>query len=329
MTGNLTVTGADERRLRLDRAEPDRANPSHLVHQRRAPGRRWPTASRSQLAGGRLSRVSTSGRAGSTTHVLFDVTGYYRAGRVGGTTWYGHGPTRLLDTRTRQRPGRRLHQPRRPLGPDRPVGAACPSSAIAVTGNVTVTGATGSGYLSIGPSMSALADDLDAQLRGRPDAGQQRHAASSASGGRVVGRDRRVAPGCAPTSCSTSPATTLTGDGGARWYAGASAVGSLDTRIGHGLDGRFADGVPRGFQVDRRARPVRRRGRHRQPDRDRRPTGSGYVLGRPDHRRPVRRPRRSTSRPARRWPTASPCASTSGGRAAVGLPGPERLEHRT
>ena len=44
-----------------------------------------------------------------------------------------------------------------------------PVDAMAVTANLTVTGATDAGYVSIGPSMSQLAVDLDHQRRQGPD----------------------------------------------------------------------------------------------------------------------------------------------------------------
>ena len=91
--------------------------------------------------------------AGARVHLLFDVTGYFRAGS-GGAEWHPVTPVRLLDTRvpnglsgasadakvrTFQLTGR----------------GTIPVDAVAVTANLTITGPTSSGYVAIGPTMTA------------------------------------------------------------------------------------------------------------------------------------------------------------------------------
>ena len=99
VTGNLTVTGADRAPAtsRIGPSLSSRPGTSSInVARRPDAGQR---RHRPQLA--ERSTVRGLRRDGRRVHDprLFDVTGYYRAGD-GGTTWYGHGPQRLLDTRT-------------------------------------------------------------------------------------------------------------------------------------------------------------------------------------------------------------------------------------
>ena len=86
---------------------------------------------------------------GSTTDLVFDVTGYYTADLSGGA-YVAVTPARLLDSRT----GNGLTGPLHGQVPATvPIlGLACiPLSATAITGNVTVTGQTSSGAVFVGP----------------------------------------------------------------------------------------------------------------------------------------------------------------------------------
>jgi hypothetical protein len=99
-------------------------------------------------AGGTLSVTFVAPAPGPTTHVLFDVAGYFTTD-ASGSTYNPLTPTRILDTRS----GIGLSGPfsshvARTLNLG---GTVVPILALAVTGNLTVTGQTSPGYLYIGP----------------------------------------------------------------------------------------------------------------------------------------------------------------------------------
>jgi hypothetical protein len=98
-------------------------------------------------------KVSAVYRAspGRTTHLIFDVTGYYVAG-TSETEFKTITPVRALDSRPGIGIG--LSGPFQKDVPRQLVidPADVPAAAVAISGNLTVTGQTGAGYLSIGPS---------------------------------------------------------------------------------------------------------------------------------------------------------------------------------
>jgi glucose/arabinose dehydrogenase len=99
--------------------------------------------------GGTLAGVYRAG-AGATTHVIFDVTGYFVASNAGGT-YRSLDPVRSLDTRV----GTGLSGPFN-SGTSRTWSVAgqngIPGGAVAVTGNVTVTRQGSAGWLSVTPT---------------------------------------------------------------------------------------------------------------------------------------------------------------------------------
>ena len=196
-----------------------------------------------QLAAGRLSVVYVGPSGGSSAHAVFDVTGYYRTGT--GNSWYGLGPTRLLDTRTGNGLGGDFTN--RAVRSVRLTGrGGLPSAAVAITGNVTVTGATGTGYLSIGPTMTSSPNTSTLNFQaGRTLANNV--TLKLGTGGRVSA----VIVGTTGLRADVLLDVTgyyVAGDGGAHWYP-VAAHRRLDTRVGTGLTGRFRDGVSRSFQV--------------------------------------------------------------------------------
>jgi subtilisin len=196
-----------------------------------------------QLAGGSLAAVFV-GTTGSSTHLVFDVTGYYRAD-TSGTTWYELGPTRFLDTRSGNG-----------LSGDFTDGSVrsvqltgrhgLPAGTVAITGNVTVVGATGAGFLSIGPSMTSSPSTSTLNFQ----AGQtlaNNVTLRLTTGGRVSA----VIVGPSSLRADVLLDVTgyyLSGNGGAHWYP-VTPFRRLDTRVGIGLSGRFKDDVTRSFQV--------------------------------------------------------------------------------
>lgn len=102
-------------------------------------------------ADGSLSAVLRASR-GATTHLVFDVTGYYRAGA--GSLYVPLAPARLLDTREANGlTGAFADHDPRSFGVAGRGGV--PASAVAVTGNLTVTEQTYRGFLTLGPTVAA------------------------------------------------------------------------------------------------------------------------------------------------------------------------------
>jgi hypothetical protein len=99
--------------------------------------------------GGTLSATYLA-PAGSTTGLIFDVTGYF-VGDDGGATYVPLNPSRILDTRV----GTGLAGPFSANTPRtfQVTGqGGVPTSAVAVTGTLTVTGQSRAGYLYLGPT---------------------------------------------------------------------------------------------------------------------------------------------------------------------------------
>jgi hypothetical protein len=102
--------------------------------------------------GGTLEAVWV-GRAGSHADVILDVTGYF-VNSTSGATYFPLTPVRLLDSRF----GTGLSGPfmhRSPRSFATAGRGTIPLDALAVTGTLTITGQSSSGYLAVGPSMTA------------------------------------------------------------------------------------------------------------------------------------------------------------------------------
>jgi hypothetical protein len=97
---------------------------------------------------------ATYGAAGGTTHLVFDVTGYFVPDATG-ATFVPLSPARLLDTRV----GNGLSGVFTPATPRTfQVGGrgGVPLTAVAVTGNLTVTEQTNPGFVFLGPDPLAF-----------------------------------------------------------------------------------------------------------------------------------------------------------------------------
>ena len=101
------------------------------------------------------------GPAGATTHLLFDVTGYFMSGS-GGFAWFPLAPQRVLDTRV----GTGLSGPfHANTARDFPVtngtSGTIPDAAQAVTGNITVTQQTKGGYIVLAPAAGGTTSTIN------------------------------------------------------------------------------------------------------------------------------------------------------------------------
>jgi serine protease inhibitor ecotin len=194
-------------------------------------------------AGGTLSATYVA-PAGASTHLIFDVTGYFVPGS-GGASFAPLAPARLLDSRF----GTGLSGPFGAGGPRtfQVTGlGGVPGNATAVTGNLTVTAQSKAGYVSLGPDpvASPASSTLNFPLG---DSRANGVTVALGAGGTLS------ATYVAPAGASTHLIFDVTGyfvpgSGGASYVALAPAR-LLDTRAGTGLSGPFFDGVPRSFQV--------------------------------------------------------------------------------
>jgi len=152
VTGNLTVTGQSSLGyLYLGPVAQNNPTSSTLnfpVNDDRANG-----ITAALGGGGTLSVTYVAPTPGTTTQVIFDVTGYFTADATG-AKYVPLTPTRTLDSRdgTGGMSGPSISHVARAFGVTGHGGV--PSSAIAVTGNLTVTQQTNLGFLFIGPVMT-------------------------------------------------------------------------------------------------------------------------------------------------------------------------------
>ena len=108
--------------------------------------------------GGTLNAVYKA-TAGATTHLVFDVTGYFLAG-PSGANFFALAPERRLDSRTGIGLTGAFHAN---VARDFTVadGTTVPADAVAVTGNLTVTGQTRAGYIVLAPAAGSSTSTLN------------------------------------------------------------------------------------------------------------------------------------------------------------------------
>ena len=114
------------------------------------------------LSGGKL-QVEYVGKARTTTHFVFDVTGYFVPG-LSGATFVPLAPGRIVDSRTAQGFKGPL---KTGAGAPFPVAwhASVGTIAVAVVGNLTVTSQTSGGWLAIAPGASSSTSTLNFPVR--------------------------------------------------------------------------------------------------------------------------------------------------------------------
>ncbi len=192
---------------------------------------------------GKLAAVWT-GAPGSTTNLVFDVTGYFTETGAG-AVYVPLTPVRLLDTRI----GNGLAGTFR-TGVVRTFVVAgqgdVPADAVAVTGNLTVTGQTSAGYVSVGPTMSSspTTSSLNAP---RGDTRANGLTVRLSTQGKLAAV-WTGAPG-STTNLVFDVTGYFTETGAGAVYVPLTPVRLLDSRIGNGLAGTFRTGVVRTFVV--------------------------------------------------------------------------------
>jgi hypothetical protein len=158
VTGNLTVTNQHSAGyLALTPTKPSGTPTTSTLNFPTGDNRA--NAVTVPLTDGRLW-VTFVGTAGTTTDVVFDVTGYF-VGDASGATYVPLTPNRLVDPRLSPPLGLtkslRSGTPAQFTVVGRSLDPALnvPSGAVAITGNLTVTNQTSSGYLTLTPSKPA------------------------------------------------------------------------------------------------------------------------------------------------------------------------------
>jgi predicted secreted Zn-dependent protease len=243
VTGNLTVTGQTSLGyLYIGPAALDYPTSSTLnfpLGDDRANG-----VTVALGAGGTLSVTYVAPNSGPTTHVIFDVTGYFVAG-TRGATYLALAPKRILDTRSGTGLSGVFGSHAARTFQVSGVGGV-PADAIAVTGNLTVTGQTSLGYLYIGPS---AANDPTSSTLNFPLKDDRANAVTVALGAGTLSVTY-VAPISGPTTHVIFDVTGyfVAGTRGAT-YTPSTPTRLLDTRAGTGLSGAFSSHAARTFGV--------------------------------------------------------------------------------
>ena len=148
VTGNLTVTGQTSRgyvALGAQMTDP----PAFSTINFPLGDNRANNVTVRLGAGGSLIAMYVA-PAGSRTHLIFDVTGYYMTG-AGGAVYVPLSPVRVVDSRS----GLGLPKPLA-NGSIKSFSMAgyLPAGTVAVSGNVTVTGQTSRGFVALAPSLT-------------------------------------------------------------------------------------------------------------------------------------------------------------------------------
>ncbi len=245
VTGNLTVTGPSRSGYVFlgptATSSPTSSTLNFPLGETRANGVTV------KLSGtGKLGAVYVA-PAGASTHLIFDVTGYFVVADPNtptGTTWRPIEPLRVLDTRVGTGLLGRIHN-------SSPVvffvtGFGIPATATAVTGNVTVTGQTSAGYVFVGPSASAnpTSSTINVPLKDT----RANNATVRLGPGGTLAAVWKGAPGSSTHLLFDVTGYFVAGPAGAT-YIPLPPARLLDSRFGTGLVGPFVNGVPRTLTV--------------------------------------------------------------------------------
>jgi outer membrane protein assembly factor BamB len=205
---------------------------------------------------GTLQGVFRSSVAGATTHLIFDVTGYFTPDTTG-ATYHTVAPGRVLDSRPTGNghtniglTGKFANKVVRTLSVVGVKGigwgsALVPAGATAVTGNVTVTNVSSNGYLAVGATMVSTPKTSTLNAT----AGDNR--ANGVTVALTSGKLQAVWVGAAGSSTDVIFDVTgyFTADLTGRRYHPIAPARYLDSSTGKGLVGVFANKTPRNLLV--------------------------------------------------------------------------------
>jgi hypothetical protein len=242
VTGNLTVTSQTSAGYLTLSPVPDATPATSTLNFPVGDTRANNVTVRLSAAGG-LSAVFV-GTSGALTHVVFDVTGYFREGTAG-ARFTALDPTRVLDTRTDVGLAGTFQ-----TGTPRTFAVAgeggVPSGAIAVAGNLTVTGQTQPGHVSLGPVADATPSTSSLNFP-MGDTRANGVVVPLGAGGTLSGVFVSSAAGSVQLIFDVT-GYFGTGSSGAV-FVPLNPARLLDSRTGNGLSGAFSMGDPRTFDV--------------------------------------------------------------------------------
>jgi PKD repeat protein len=196
------------------------------------------------LALGPTGTLSATWAQTGSTHLVFDVTGYFLP-NTSGSTYFPLEPARVLDTRE----GMGLASPFTSGVPQtfQVSGAGgVPANATAIAGNLTVTQQTAAGYVTLGPT--AQANPTSSTLN-FPWGDTRANNVMLALGAGGTLSATYTAPGGATAHLVLDvTGYFVAGTSGAR-FVPLTPSRLLDSRFGNGLSGPFSAYVPRTFSV--------------------------------------------------------------------------------
>jgi hypothetical protein len=204
--------------------------------------------------GGTLSVVYDGTPTGATTHVIFDVTGYFLPG-TSGATYFTVTPNRVLDSRFGNGLSGAFQAgvPRTFQVTNRTGDATrnIPSSATAVTGNITVTQQASPGWLTVTPNPTS---DPQTSTLNFPVGDNRANNVTSPLGpnGTLSIVYAGAPPGATAQVIFDVTGYFVPGASGAQ-YVPLLPSRILDSRFGNGLSGTFHTDVARTFGVVNRA----------------------------------------------------------------------------
>ncbi|MEA2535964.1 MAG: hypothetical protein QOF11_198 [Chloroflexota bacterium] len=182
--------------------------------------------------------------AGATTHILFDVTGYFEQGS-GGERFHSVTPVRVLDTRANLGLNGTFHaNTARDFQVTNGSGGTIPTGATAVTGNITVTGQTRAGYVILAPAAGGSTSTINFPIGDNRANG----VTVALSGSGKLNAVYKAVAGATTNILFDVTGYFLTGSSGAAYYP-LTPVRVLDTRANVGLSGAFHAGIARHFAV--------------------------------------------------------------------------------
>jgi hypothetical protein len=242
VTGNLTVTEQTSSGFLSLSPIPDASPSTSTLNFPASDNRANNVTVRLSNSGG-LSGVFV-GSSGARAHVLFDVTGYFRAG-TDAARFTALDPTRLLDTRFDLGLAGAFAS-----GTPRTFNVAglggVPAGAIAVAGNLTVTGQTRPGFVSLGPvpDASPTTSSLNFPMG---DTRANGVVVPLGDGGTLSAVYVSAVPGTVQLIFDVTGYFATGGSGAV--FVPVNPARLLDSRSGNGLSGAFSMGDPRAFDV--------------------------------------------------------------------------------
>ena len=246
VTGNLTVTGQSSLGfLYLGPVATNNPTSSTLnfpVNDDRANG-----VTVALGAGGTLSATYATPTAGQTTHVIFDVTGYFTPDTTG-AYYFPLAPARLLNTVTNTGLTGTFSSHVARTFQVTGGTSGVPANATAVTGNLTVTGQTSLGFLYVGP---VAVNDPTSSTLNFPVGDDRANGVMVALGAGGTLSVTYAAPSLGPTAQVIFDVTGyFSPDTSGAMYLPLTPTRILDSRDGTGgLPGAFSSHLARTFQV--------------------------------------------------------------------------------